>query len=259
MRRFSMGGYRFDDWSQVMELFIPENVSSSTDKTLHVRGREALPHHLRHYAVPAGKVFIAFAANVQLSTPQTIGVFGEKSRYTPQGPPAAWVIGGAYWYGGSWGTLVQHEGIVYECKSTHTGASDKTPPDGTYWTTGSEWTAGWVDSKFYFMNQIVTVEASGVTGSYRCTANHTSGASTKPCDADWATKWDAGDEFIADRSSTGGFSKKVLNISEGTTQSFGADIVCYFRGLTAGRWVDAMTIGGNMAAGGILHGIEVDA
>jgi len=72
--RFNIGGYRFDDWGQVKELYVPEDISSSTDKSLHMRGREALPHHLQHYVVPNDKVFVAFAvSNVLLSTTASIG------------------------------------------------------------------------------------------------------------------------------------------------------------------------------------------
>jgi len=79
---FSIGGYNFDDWSLVKELYVPEDVSSSTDKTLHLRGREALPHHLQHYVIPNDKVFIAFAlTNVSLSTTESVGLFGTGKRY----------------------------------------------------------------------------------------------------------------------------------------------------------------------------------
>ena len=90
---FSIGGYNFNDWSLVKELYVPEDISSSTDKSLHVRGREDLPgspnnsnaalrHHLQHYVIPYGKVFIAFAVgNIKMSTTASIGLFGTGKAY----------------------------------------------------------------------------------------------------------------------------------------------------------------------------------
>ena len=260
MHRLEIGGYRFEDYSDVMELYIPETVGSSTTKTLHVRGREALDHHLRHYAVPTDKVFLALRAVVTVAHEQGLGIFGTATRYVPQGAPADWVVGGSYWYGGTWGTLVQHENIVYECLLTHTGSELLKPPNVTYWTTGSEWAAGWVDNRYYFMNQIVTVEVSGVSGSYRCTVDHTSDPTTKPCDGTWATRWDTGDEFIANRT----MSRFILSLSNGTDKQFGMEVIGAFPGYvsgsnTQGRWLEAKTSASTMLAGGVLYGVEVDA
>ena len=256
---FCIGGYNFDSYSDVTELYLPANVSSSTTKTLHVRGREALEHHLQHYAVPTDKVFIGIRAVVTISNSQTLGIFGTATRYLAQGAPDDWVVGGSYWYGGTWGTLVIHEDIVYECLLTHIGSEILKPPNVTYWTTGSTWAEDWENEKYYFMNQIVTVEVSSVSGSYRCTADHISSLSTKPCDEDWATKWDAGDEFIADRT----ISKYGLSLANGTDRQFGVDILGIFPGFVTGsnvmgRWLEAKTSSGTMLSGGVLYGVEID-
>ena len=257
---FCIGGYNFDSYGDIKELYLPADVSSGTTKTLHARGRESLVHHLQHYAVPTDKVFIGVRAVVAISNSQTMGIFGTATRYLAQGAPAAWKVGDSYWFGGTWGTLVLYVDRVYQCLQTHTGEEGKEPTNTAYWTAGSMWAEYWEDEKPYFMNEIVTVDVSDVIGSYRCTVAHTSDTTTKPCDDDWATKWDAGDEFIADRT----ISKYGLSLSNGTDKQFGEDIIGIFYGFitgsnSMGRWLEAKTTNSTMLAGGILYGIEVDA
>jgi len=289
---FCFGGYNFDNWSLVKELYVPTDISSSTDRSLHVRGREGLPgspnnsnpalrHHLQHYVIPYGKVFIAFAmTNVKMTTQAGMGLVGTGKAYgryptshqqpgdvTP-GAPFAWVIGGSYYYNGStWGTLVLHGGRVYECCQSHTGSVDKEPPNVTYWTPGALWAEEWESGKFYFFNQLAVVTVEGYTGAYMCMVDHTSALSNKPCSgADWdygevGGIWNPGDEYQADLSSQFGFAESCLNVSKGVTKAFGKDIVAVFTRSTENRLrrIDAKTDSGTMKAGATLLGIEVDA
>ena len=291
--RFSIGGYNFDDWSLVKELYVPEDISNSTDKSLHVRGREdwpgsttqrnaALNHHLQHYVIPYGKVFLAFAVgNVKMSTPQSIGLFGTGKAYgrypeshqqsgDDYGAPFAWKVDGSYWCGGGgWGTLVIHDGIIYECKQTHTGSADKVPPNNTYWITGSTWDVNWVEGRFYFKNELEMVTVNGIEGAYMCQVDHVASSTNKPCSGvNWdygdglgAGIWDPGDEFQADLSSQFGFSEDCLNVSKGTVKPFSHDGIAVFERHVENRLrrIDAMTTGGTMKAGATLYGIEVDA
>jgi len=279
--KFSIGGYNFDDWSLVKELYVPTDVSSSTDRSLHMRGREDLEHHLQHYVIPYGKVFIAFAiTNVLLSTTASIGLFGTGKafgRYPTShqqpgdlhpGAPFAWsptyfYLGNYYYNGSTWGSLVYHEGRIYECCQTHAPDPAKEPSsvgDTAYWLKGSEWDVDWVTNKFYFFNELEMVTVEGVAGAYMCMVDHTSSAATKPCDGTWDSIWNAGDEFTADLSSQYGFSEKCLNVSEGTKMPFSSDIIAIFERFAENRLrrIDAMTSGGTMTAGATLWGIEVD-
>jgi len=278
---FSIGGYNFDDWGLVKELYVPEDISSSVDKSLHMRGREALPHHLQHYVIPSDKKFIIFAViNVLLSATAGIGLFGTGKgfgRYpeshqqpgdTNPGAPFAWsptyFYLGNYYCGGAWGSLVIHEGRIYECCQTHAPSADKEPSaagDTAYWLKGSEWSVDWVEGKFYFFNELEMITVEDVSGAYMCMVDHTSSASTKPCDEDWDDIWNPGDEFTPELTSQYGFSKKCLNVSKGVNKPFGREILAIFDGTTGtyGRRIDAMTSEGTMKAGATLLGIEVDA
>jgi len=280
---FSIGGYNFNDWSLVKELYVPTDVSSSTDRSLHMRGREALPHHLQHYVIPNDKRFIVFAiTNVLLSTNTGIGLFGTGKgfgRYpeshqqpgdTNPGAPLAWVSEdwpfGQYWCSpGVWGSLVIHGGIIYECKLTHWPDAAKepgTPGGDAYWVTHNEvWEVDWKENKWYYFNELAMVTVEGVAGAYMCMVDHTSEASNKPCDGSWDDIWNPGDEFTPDLTSQYGFSKKCLNVSKGANKPFGREILAVFDGTTGtyGRRIDAMTSGGTMKAGATLLGIEVDA
>ena len=280
LTKFSIGGYRFDDWSLVKELYVPEDVSSSTDKSLHMRGREALEHHLQHYVIPYGKMFLAFAAsNVLLSTTATVALFGTGKafgRYPTShqqsgdeyGAPFAWLPDyfylGNYYCGGTWGSLVIHNGRIYECCQTHAPDPAKEPSpagDTAYWLKGSEWNVDWEVGKFYFFNELEMVTVEGVAGAYMCMVDHTSSLDNKPCSGvDWDTIWNPGDEFTADLSSQYGFSESCLNVSKGTNKPFGREIIAIFQRFAENRLrrVDAMTIGGTMKAGATLWGVEVD-
>lgn len=289
---FSIGGYNFDDWSEVKELYTPTDVSSSTDRSLHVRGREALEHHLQHYTIPWGKVFIAFAvSNVQMTTTATMGLFGTGKafgRYPVShqqigwgdnpGAPIAWSpteylhyqdpTPKWYYYNGStWGTLVLHNGIVWECCQTHWPNPSYEPgtEGGTHWTEGSIWDVDWVVAKDYFFNELEMVDVEGVSGAYMCMVDHTSHADNKPCSGvDWdygsGGIWNAGDEFYPDLSSQYGFSEKCLNVSEGTKNPFSSGIIAIFERFAENRLrrIDAKTDTGTMKAGAILYGIEVN-
>ena len=284
---FSIGGYNFDDWSKVKELYVPEDISSSADKSLYMRGRESFPLHLQRYVIPNDKEFVVFAiTNVLLSTTASIGLFGTGKSFgrypeshqqpgaTNPGAPFAWAADyGQYWCGGTWGTLVIHGGIIYECKLTHTADAGKAPPNDTYWITGSEWNVNWEVDKFYFFNELELLTVEGVEGAYMCMVDHTSSADNKPCSGvDWEYQtfpggallggiWNPGDEFTPDLTSQYGFEAKCLNVSEGTNKPFSRDIIAVFDGTTGtyGRRIDAMTTGGTMKAGATLYGIEVDA
>jgi len=265
---YNIAGYRFDDWSLVKELYVPADASSST-KTLKDRSRSGLVAHLQYYAVPNGKLFIAFrATRIELTTTATIGIFGTSGRYgrypeshKSTGEPKDWDVNyGQYWRGSGWGTLVLHGARVYECKQTHDSDENRepgTPGGNAYWNTGGLWVLDWEDDKNYFKNEIVLVEISGVLGSYMCTQYHLSDIETnKPCIGDWASYWNTGDEFIANIA----ISRQNLNISKGITLPFGIDIIGVFSGNTAGgRWIGAKTNSGTMKAGATLWGIEVDA
>jgi len=287
---FSIGGYNFNDWSLVKELYVPEDVGASSDKSLHVRGREDLEHHLQHYVIPWGKAFIAFAvSNVLLSTTATIGLFGTGKafgRYPVShqqigwgdnpGAPIAWSpteylhyqdpTPKWYYYNGStWGTLVYHEGRVYECCQTHWPSTDPTKEpsadgDTEWWLRGSVWDVNWKVDTFYFFNELEMVDVEGVAGAYMCMVDHTSEASNKPCDDDWDSIWNAGDEFTADLSSQYGFSEACLNVSKGINNPFDREIIAIFQRFAENRLrrIDAMTIGGTMKAGATLWGVEVD-
>lgn len=282
--KFNMSGYKFDDWSLVKELYVPTDVSSGTDRSLHVRGREALPHHLQHYVIPYGKVFIAFAiTNVKMTTTEAMGLFGTGKAYgrypeshqqpgdDDPGAPFAWSstyfwLGNYYYNGSTWGSLVIHNGRIYECCQTHAPSSDpaKEPSpagDTAYWLKGSVWDVYWESGKFYFFNELELVEVEGFTGAYMCMVDHTSSSANKPCDGSWDDIWNAGDEFNADLSSNFGFSKPCLNVSEGTTNPFSHDIIAVFVRNVENRLrrIDAMTDTGTMKAGAVLYGIEVDA
>jgi len=288
--KFSIGGYNFDDWSLVKELYVPENISSSTDKSLHVRGREALPHHLQHYTIPWGKAFLAIAvSNVLLSTTATVGLFGTGKafgRYPVShqqldwgdnpGAPIAWspTLYLHYqddtpkWYYASqptYGSLVLHNGIVWECLQTHWPTPDHEPggtgSDG-WWDEGSEWDIDWVEGKDYFFNEVEMVDVEGVSGAYMCMVDHTSSSANKPCSgASWDDIWNPGDEFTADLSSQYGFSESCLNVSKGINKPFDTEVIAVFNRYAENRLrrIDAMTIGGTMTAGAVLWGIEVDA
>ena len=279
-KNFGIGGYNFNDWSEVIELYVPEDVSSSTDKSLHVRGREDLEHHLQHYVIPWGKTFIAIAAtNVLLSTTATVGLFGTGKafgRYPEShqqsgdeyGAPFAWsptyFYLGNYYCGGTWGSLVIHNGRIYECCQTHAPDPAKEPSpagDTAYWLKGSEWNVDWEVGKFYFFNELEMVTVEGVAGAYMCMVDHTSSLDNKPCSGvDWDTIWNPGDEFTADLSSQYGFSESCLNVSEGISKPFDREIIAIFQRFAENRLrrIDAMTIGGTMKAGATLWGVEVD-
>ena len=261
-KNFSIGGYNFDDWSLVKELYVPEDISSSTDKSLHMRGREALPHHLQHYVIPSDKKFIAFAVtNVLLSTTASIGLFGTGKgfgRYPEgvqeSGAPGLWAVDHTpnYYAAATWGTLVvNRDNVVYECILSHAPSVDREPGYGVDWE---------VD-KWYYFNELAMVTVEGVAGAYMCMVDHTSALSNKPCDDDWDDIWNPGDEFTPDLTSQYGFSAKCLNVSKGTNKPFSREIIAVFDGTTStyGRRIDAMTNSGTMKAGGVLHGIEVDA
>ena len=273
---FSIGGYNFDDWSLVKELYVPEDISSSTDKSLHMRGREALPHHLQHYVIPSDKKFVAFAVtNVLLSTTASIGLFGTGKAYgrypegvQDSGAPELWDADreNNYYAAATWGTLVvNQDNKVYECILSHNPESSNEPGYGvdweTYWHTHNEtWAVDWEEGKWYYFNELAMVTVEGVAGAYMCMVDHTSSSDNKPCDNDWDEIWNPGDEFTADLTSQFGFSKKCLNVSEGTDKPFSGEIIAVFDGTTGtyGRRIDAMTNSGTMKAGAVLYGIEVD-
>ena len=205
---FSIGGYNFDDWSLVKELYIPASVSSGTTKTLHDRSKDEYEHHLQHYFIPTDKAFIALRTTVQMSA-DTIGIFGTATRYL-KGVTPAWVdTGFDYWANIH---LVIHNTIVYKCilrHSTPVVEPGVTPGWDTYWKEGEVWQEAWETGLLYLFNQFVQNDGSG----YRCTADHTAGDDDdEPCSGEnWATYWDIGDEMIADRT----ISRFYLNISEG--------------------------------------------
>lgn len=282
LTKFNMGGYKFDDWSLLKELYVPADVSSGTDKTLHLRGRESLPHHLQHYVIPTDKVFLALAVtNVQISA-DNMGLFGTGLRFgrypeshqqpgdDDPGAPLAWDgvtwPFGQYWCTpGVWGSLVIHGGIIYECKLTHSPDVAKepgTPGGAAYWIEGSEWKVDWEVGKDYFFNELELVEVEGFTGAYMCMVDHTSHADNKPCSGvDWDTIWNPGDEYTPELSSQYGFKNECLTVGKGITRGFSSEVLAWFDGSTNiyGRWIDAMTDGGTMKAGACLYGIEVDA
>jgi len=301
--RFSIGGYNFNDWSLVKELYVPEDISSSTDKSLHVRGREDLPLHLRPYVIPYNKKFIVFAVgNAKMSTAEGIGLFGTGKAYgrypvshqqsgEDTGAPIAWSDDEYLHYGDptpkwyycceTYGTLVLHDGKVYECALTHWPSQTEDPAkepdpsqDTTYWKRGSDWDMEWKVNTFYFFNELEMATFEGVAGAYMCMVDHTSSLDTKPCSGkDWlyqvwpgGTKiddgiWNPGDEFQADLSSQFGFSEECLRVSKGTSKPFSYDIIAVFERNVENRLrrIDAMTTGGTMKAGATLYGIEVDA
>ena len=253
---YNIAGYRFNNWSLVKELYTPVSATTST-KTLKDRSRSGLVDHLQYYAVPNGKLFIAFRAFAQMSTLATVGIFGTRNRYSPQTDPASvdWVVGGTYWCGGTgWGTLVRYGGTVYECQYTHTGHLDYRPPHA-YWITGGPWAEGWVEGSYYFQAQVISKIIDEVDGTYRCISDHTATTLTAPCETDWETKWVAGDEFIKNRA----IDRQNMNIANGTVMPFGVEVIGVFEGnSTGGRWLGAKTNSGTMGAGATLFGIEVD-
>lgn len=276
--KFNMSGYKFDDWSLVKELYVPTDVSSGTDRSLHVRGREALPHHLQHYVIPYGKVFLALGiTNVKMTTTAAMGLFGTGKafgRYPEShettGEPFAWSptyfwLGNYYANQPVFGSLVIHNGRIYECLLTHAPDPTKepgTPGGASYWDPGSMWNVDWEVGKDYFFNELEMVDVEGVSGAYMCMVDHTSSLDNKPCSGvDWDTIWNPGDEFTPDLSSQYGFSEKCLSISKGITKSFSTDILAIFERYAENRLrrIDAMTDTGTMKAGATLYGIEVDA
>jgi len=296
--KFSIGGYNFDDWSLVKELYVPTDVSSSVDRSLHVRGREdypgspsnsnpALRHHLQHYVIPYGKVFIAFAlTNVEITTTSGIGLFGTGKAYgrypeshqqpgdANPGAPYAWAVDHTpdYYACATWGTLVvNRDMVVYECIQTHAPSLAREPGYGAdwaaYWHTHDEtWAEDWADGKWYYFNELAMVTVEGIEGAYMCMVDHTSSLDNKPCSGkDWdygdGGIWNPGDEFQADLTSQFGFSEQVLHVSKGTDKPFSGDIIAVFERNVENRLrrIDAMTTGGTMKAGATLYGIEVNA
>ncbi|GAG83853.1 unnamed protein product, partial [marine sediment metagenome] len=229
---------RFNDWSLVKELYTPADAGSST-KTLKDRSRSGLVDHLQYYFVPYGSWFIAFRAlNVKLTTIGGIAIFGTSGRYgryplSHQQPPD-WTTPGApfewsgtfydpigdeenhnYYSCEAWGSLVIKYNTIFECALTHMPDPEKAPPlegSNIWWLRGSEFNINWEDEKTYFKNEIVLVDIGGVVGSYMCMVDHLSDIDTnKPCDNDWETVWNAGDEFIKNVS----ISRQNMNISKG--------------------------------------------
>lgn len=274
---FGIGGYNFDSWSPVKELYVPTDVNSSLDRSLHLRGREALEHHLQHYVIPNDKKLVVFAiTNALFSTASSIGLFGTGKAYgrypegvQSSGAPGLWDVNRSpnYYAAATWGILVvNQDNIVYECILTHVPEAAREPGYGgdweTYWHTHNEvWAVDWEVDKWYYFNELALVTVEGVEGAYMCMVDHTSSLDTKPCDGTWDTIWNPGDEFTPDLTSQFGFKAKCLNVSRGISNPFSRGILGIFDGSTGtfGRRVDAMTIGGTLTAGATLHGIEVDA
>lgn len=282
--KYRIGTHNLDDLSKRIELYIPEDVGSGNGqgRTLHIRGRELLPHHLQHYFIPYGKVFLAIrAANIRLTAASVIGLFGTHYRWRPQ-TNLLWETGYSYW------DHIHHRlhnGTIYYCILNHTSAEGfeglNEPGIGsdweTYWERGEQnWSLDWKGTAIpYKFNQIVTHPFvwpghDDIPCGYRCTANHTSGAQADEPGkgVDWEDYWFPGDEMDEDLSPLYGgasaFFWRVM-LSKGVTTRFDEDILVALHsytskhlGNTEGRAIDALTVSGNMKAGGILYGIEVD-
>lgn len=274
---FSIGGYNFDDYSLIKELYIPTNVAMNPARTLHVRGREALPHHLQHYFIPYGKVFLGLRATVQLTTNEGIGLFGTHFRWR-KGVNPAW-DGDNFNY---WANIrhVLHNGAMYICIKQHYSGTDNDEPGigsnwETYWERGQEvYSYNWASGQKYVFNQFVSHDNPVLSG-YRCKSEwtHIAGANLDEpgVGANWENYWDIGDEMQADLSwpyyyygDNPGFVP-TINISEGHKYQIGKDVIGKFRAWHfwpetnhEGRALDALATTGYMKQDGILWGVEID-
>lgn len=284
--KYRIGTHNLDDLSDIIELYIPEDAASGNfgGRTLHIRGRELLPHHLQHYFIPYGKVFLAVrAANIRLTTTSVIGLFGTHYRWRKQ-TNLPWEEGFNYW------NHIHHRlhnGTIYYCTANHTsvaGVDGNEPGIGigddwhNYWDKGEEnWSLDWKPNIPYKFNQVIShpfvwVGHDDLPCGYRCTANHTSGelgsVNEPGKGASWTDYWDIGDEMQSDLSPLyGGASAFFWRVflSKGMTTRFDEDILVALHGYTSkhlgnveGRAIDALTVSGDMKARGILYGIEVD-
>lgn len=265
-KNFSIGGYNFDDYSLVKELYLPTDVAMNPARTLHIKGREALEHHLQHYFVPYGKVFIGLKATVSINQTDGIGLFGTHYRWR-KGVTPEWAVDTFYFIGND---VVRYQGIVYQCSETHTSGSTF-EEDAGKWNTGSAYTLGWVSGKGYFRNEFIQHpfdwNGTELMSGYRALSDHTSTDTDEPCSgANWATYWDIGDEMQSDLSwpyFTG--YEHIIKISDGGVYPFSKDALGIFHGHSGkyatnyeGRALDALCTTGSMLADGILWGIEID-
>lgn len=273
---FCIGGYNFNDYSLVKELYIPTDVAMNPARTLHIRGTEALPHHLQHYFVPYGKVFIGLRATVKLTQTTGIGLLGTHFRWR-KGVTAEWVTGTFYYVGNE---VRQHEGIVYQCAITHTSGVFQDDLDAGKWNVGSTYALDWEPEKGYFRNEFIQHpfdwNGTPLMSGYRVLSDHTSSIAGAVGDEpglgnNWETYWDIGDEMQADLSwpyyyygANPGFVP-AIKLSEGHKYQFSKDVIGKFRGWHSwpstnleGRALDALATTGNMKAGGILWGVEFD-
>lgn len=276
--KHKVGGYRFDDYSDLIELYTPDknmagnsrsSVNSSCGLTLHVKGRENLEHHFQHYFVPYRKVFIALRANVKMTTNEAMGFFGEHWRWR-KGVNLWWETGQSYWE-----NIIhrRHGTSIYICRVRHTSSSENepgTPGGDAIWEQGQPiYSYDWANGQKYIFNQFVSHDNPVLSG-YRCIADHTSvagvGGNEPGIATTWTNYWDIGDEMQSDLSwpYTSGFVGRV-NLSEGKKFQFGTDIIGIFRGWNAnyktnheGRALDAMAADGGMLAGATLWGVEID-
>lgn len=270
---FSIGGYNFDDYSLVKELYIPTDVAMNPARTLHIRGTEALPHHLRHYFVPYGKVFIGLRATVRLTQTNGIGLLGTHFRWR-KGVTAEWQPNTYYYIGNE---VRQYLGIVYQCAETHTSGATFDP---SKWNEGSQYALDWAPGKGYFRNEFIQHpfdwNGTPLMSGYRALSDHTSSIAGEVGDEpglgdNWETYWDIGDEMQADLSwpyyeyqGNPGFVP-AIKLSEGKIYQFSRDVIGKFRGWHSwpatnheGRALDALATTGYMKQDGILWGVEVD-
>jgi len=281
---FSLGGYNFNDWSQVKELYLPTDVAMNPARTFHERGGEDLPHHLQHYFIPYGKVFIGLRATVQLTQTNGIGLLGTHFRWR-KGVNLEWETGQSYWE-----NIIhrRNAGSIFICKVRHTsGADDDEPGVGanweTYWTQGQPtydyvWAAGQKYVFNQFVSHIYVRNGISLPSGYRCKYQwtHTAvagvGGNEPGIATNWTDYWDIGDEMQADLSwpyytysGNPGFVP-AIKLSEGHQYQFSKDVLGKFYGWhywpatnLEGRALDALATTGNMKQDGILWGIEVDA
>ena len=116
------------------------------------------------------------------------------------------------WYGrGAWivskqyviKEVVTNGGASYECIKSNISSSDDEPDDGVNWATYWKLISpvSWADATSYVVGDYINVMTGLPAGYYirfyKCIANHTSGASTKPeTGGSWATYWvNVDDEF----------------------------------------------------------------
>lgn len=280
---FSIGGYNFNDYSLVKELYLPTDVAMNPARTLHVRGREALPHHLQHYFIPYGKVFLGLKATVRLDQVNGIGLLGTHFRWR-KGVNPAW-DGDNFDY---WANIrhVLHtselgnsEGAIYICTVRHNSSSINEPGVGInwrdFWEKGMDpYSYAWASGQKYVYNQFVSHDNLVLSG-YLCQKEWTHIAGEDNYEpgvgANWETYWNIGDEMQADLSwpyyeyeGNPGFVP-AIKLSEGKIYRFSRNVIGKFRGWhywpetnQEGRALDALATTGYMKQDGILWGVEVD-